>query len=93
MESKMSDEQLMILAERRVKARRGLYWHTSSYIIINALLVWINLSYSPEYFWAKWPIIGWGIAIIFHVLEVVFTLNDKGDSIQKEFEKLKNKKM
>jgi len=36
------------------------------YVVVNAFLVAVNLATSPEYFWAKWAILGWGIGLILH---------------------------
>ena len=30
----------------------------------------INLLTFPEYLWVKWPVMGWGIAVIFHAMTV-----------------------
>ncbi len=44
----------------------GFGYHLAAYLAINAILVWINLDTSPQYLWAVWPIIGWGIGLVFH---------------------------
>ena len=73
-------------AEKRVKAKLGFYYNVSIYIAICLLLIVINLSTSPEYFWAKWPLMGWGIGILFHALDV-FVFSGKSAIIQQMIEK------
>jgi hypothetical protein len=57
-------------AKKRVEAKIGYYIHLSIYIAVNILLIIINLSTSPGYYWFKWPLMGWGIAIFFHALSI-----------------------
>ena len=66
----MEDQDAYRRAKRRVEAKLGFYWHLGVYLAVNALLVIINLSTSPEYLWFKWPLLGWGIGVFFHGLGV-----------------------
>ncbi|MDW8076323.1 MAG: 2TM domain-containing protein [Nitrososphaerota archaeon] len=38
------------------------------YVIINALLIFINLYTSPHVIWFIWPLLGWGIGLILHFI-------------------------
>ena len=69
-------------ATARAGAKYGFYIHLTAYILVNALLVGINLSQTPDNLWVKWPIGGWGIGIAFHAL-AVFVL-PKGESIKEK---------
>ncbi len=66
-------------ATRRVQARLGFQRHLVSYLFGSVLLIMIYLLTTvmpgfPSYPWFIWPIIGWGVMIGFHFLEVfVFT--------------------
>jgi len=53
-------------AKSRVEEKLGFVMHLTSYVVVNAFLVAVNLTTSPEYFWAKWPILGWGIGLVLH---------------------------
>ncbi|NES99551.1 MAG: 2TM domain-containing protein [Sphaerospermopsis sp. SIO1G2] len=44
--------------------------HLISFIVINAFLILLNLFTSPDYFWAIFPLLGWGIGLFFHWLNV-----------------------
>lgn len=77
-------------ARRRVEARLGFYIHLGVYVAVNALLVVLNLRYSPNSYWFPWPLFGWGIGIVFHALGVfVFPSGSpiKDRMIQREMER------
>ena len=59
------------LATRVVNMKLGLYIHLLVYVAVNALLVVINLLTSDNYLWFWWPLIGWGLGILLHVLAVL----------------------
>jgi len=56
------------MASRR--AITGFGYHLAAFLAVNAVLIWINLDTSPQYFWAKWPLVGWTVAILFHGFSV-----------------------
>jgi hypothetical protein len=77
-------------AKSRVEAKIGFYIHLAVYVGVNILLVVVNLLTSSQYLWFKWPLIGWGIGVIFHALGVfVFSGGSaiKEQMIQKEMKK------
>ena len=45
---------------------KGLVYHCAAYVLVNALLLFINFSTYPEYLWFKFPLIAWTCIIIFH---------------------------
>ena len=53
---------------RRDEEKRGFLVHLVVYILVNAMLIIINLMYSPEKIWFFYPLIGWGIGISMHYL-------------------------
>jgi hypothetical protein len=77
-------------AKKRVEAKLGFYIHLAVYVGVNILLIVINLLTSSQYLWFKWPLIGWGIGVLFHALGVfVFSGGSaiKEQMIQKEMKK------
>jgi hypothetical protein len=48
--------------------KRGFLVHLVAYILVNAMLIAINLTYSPKNIWFFYPLIGWGIGITMHYL-------------------------
>ena len=58
------------LAFAHVRAIKGFYVHASQYLIVMTFLVILNLVVTPRFFWAIFPILGWGVGVAFHGLRV-----------------------
>lgn len=52
-------------AKKQVRAIRGFYANLFSYLVFNAFFLFINLKYSPEHLWFFWPMLWWGIGLVF----------------------------
>lgn len=63
-------------AFEHVRKVKGFYSHLVVYILVIAGLFVLNLITLPEYIWAKWPAMGWGIGLLSHGLQTfkLFTL-------------------
>jgi 2TM domain len=46
--------------------RREFKSHLMSFIVINGFLILLNLFTSPSYFWAIYPLLGWGLGLLLH---------------------------
>lgn len=47
--------------------RRRAFWaHFVSFLAVNFCLILLNLITSPSYFWAIFPVLGWGLGLFFH---------------------------
>ena len=57
-------------AVKRVKELKGFYGNLISYCIVIPFLVIINLLTSPEQLWFYWPMLGWGIGLLAHGMNV-----------------------
>ncbi len=66
----MDHEQQRIRLEKKANAIFGFYTNLGFYVVINACLIGLNLWTNPENFWAIWPVLGWGIAVVAHGLSV-----------------------
>ncbi len=66
----MQPEDPAVLARGRAEAKFGFYKHLAVYLAVNTLLIVINLLTSPGSYWAIWPLLGWGIAIVIHAVSV-----------------------
>ena len=51
--------------------RRTFLIHFIVYIFVNAMLIIINLIYSPRVAWFFYPLIGWGIGLAIHYLNSI----------------------
>ena len=61
------------IRKARLKCRKaGFYWHLCSYIMVNAALLLIN-NFTPDPWWFRWSVVGWGIGVAFHCKAVFFS--------------------
>lgn len=91
----MEDQDPYERAKKRVETRIGFYIHLFVYLTVNTLLIIINLTTSPQYYWFKWPLLGWGIGLLLHAIGVFASpmgLSIKERMIKKEIEKESLKK-
>lgn len=61
------DEEKAIVYVRDLK---GFYSHLIKYVVVISILFIINLSTNRDYIWAWWPMLGWGLGIMTHGLNV-----------------------
>ncbi len=65
----MDDDQKRQLAKQQVAKIKGFYGHLSVYATVMTLLFVINLlTHGP--WWFHWPLLGWGIGVALHALDV-----------------------
>jgi 2TM domain len=57
-------------AAARVEARLAFYRHLMTYLVVNVLLAAINLLKNPSHLWFPWVVLGWGIGLFAHALNV-----------------------
>ncbi len=55
---------------RNVGAIRKLRDHAVAFATVNGGLIALNLATSPDYFWALWPLFGWGIGFVSHAASI-----------------------
>lgn len=55
-------------AKKRVKEIKSFYIHLLCYCIVIPLLIFINLKFTPGYYWFIYSVIGWGCGLIIHGL-------------------------
>ncbi|MEA2552145.1 MAG: hypothetical protein QOJ65_321 [Fimbriimonadaceae bacterium] len=85
LETRKQEEEL---DEYRSHVRRELMAHAGVYLVINAILVIISLLTS-SYFWAIWPILGWGIGLGSHAVIALLQLQNPGGD---EFERWRRRR-
>lgn len=66
------NDQDRAAAIKRIKAKREFAVHAMIYIVVNIGLVIIWALASAGYFWPGWVILGWGIGLGAHAVEVYF---------------------
>jgi len=65
-------------AQERAEEKVDFRIHLIAFVVIITILAIINLTFTPGYIWFKWPLLGWGIGVVFHALYV----NSQGRSIK-----------
>lgn len=56
-------------AKKQVEEIKGFYGHLLTYVLIMLFFLFINLKYTPRHLWFFWPMLGWGIGLLFHGLK------------------------
>ena len=72
------------IALYHVKKVKGFYTHLIRFIVIMSFLFILNYLTSPNYIWAWWTLLGWGIGIIFHGLKVFNVIDFFGPEWEKK---------
>ncbi|SEL21420.1 Helix-turn-helix [Colwellia chukchiensis] len=73
---------------------KGFYSHLINYLVIVLGLFLLNFITSPEYYWAWWAALGWGIGVISHGLSVFEVYSFFGaDWEKKQIEKRLGRKL
>ena len=57
-------------AKKRVKAKREFYQHLGTYVVMSAFFFLLNAVTSFGNWWFFWPMLGWGLAVVFHYVDV-----------------------
>ncbi|OXB24961.1 histidine kinase [Flavobacterium tructae] len=70
MEVNLNEEDKYYLAKKRVEEIKGFYGNLTAYVIVNLVLIFINLYASPRHLWFYWPLMWWGVGVVFHGLKV-----------------------
>jgi transcriptional regulator with XRE-family HTH domain len=80
-ESQSAEE---ILAFNQVRKLKGFYIHLAQYVLVVVLLAVINVLTTPNRWWVQWVIMGWGIGVFFHWLQISERFSLFGSTWEKE---------
>ena len=58
-----------------VRDIKGFYSHAIKYVVVISLLFVINFATDARYIWAWWAMLGWGIGLLSHGLNVFEVFN------------------
>lgn len=64
----------------------SFYTHLAVYLGVITLLTILNLTVAGNYFWAKWPMVGWGSGLLIHGL-FTFVFDSKSSLKERLIEK------
>lgn len=65
----MNDRRLE-KARKKVKTKKEFYEHLTVYIVMSAFFFLINAVTAFGNWWFHWPILGWGLGVMFHYFDV-----------------------
>ena len=71
-------------ARKRVLKKKEFYQHLGSYVIMSIFFFVLNATTSFGNWWFYWPMLGWGIGLAFHYVDV-FGIPGVGE-LSKEWE-------
>mgnify|MGYP003117003379 CR=1 FL=1 len=88
----LSDKEIEVI--EHVKDIKDLYSHLINYGVVVGAFFILNLLTSPDYIWAWWIAMGWGIGVVSHALSVYEITSFFGAEWEKkQIEKRLNKKL
>jgi transcriptional regulator with XRE-family HTH domain len=73
-----------ILAFNQVRKLKDFYIHLAQYVLVVALLAVINALTTPNHWWVQWVVMGWGIGVFFHWLQISERFGLFGSKWEKE---------
>jgi hypothetical protein len=79
-------------SKRRVRSKEGFLWHLAAFCLVNAGLVAINLTHTPQYYWFLWPLAGWSVGLLLHATSVFMTTGVRSDMVAAEIEREKQRR-
>jgi hypothetical protein len=79
---------LRALAIEQLRKKRGLQGHLIAYVTVNLLLVGIWYVTGRHFFWPIFPLLGWGIGVVFNIWDVYMPERMTEDRIEREMRRL-----
>ena len=80
-ESQSAEE---ILAFNQVRKLKDFYIHLANYVLVIAVLTIVNALTTPNRWWVQWVIMGWGVGVFFHWLQISERFSLFGSKWEKE---------
>lgn len=84
----MSEKEIYKIANRRANVKLGFYIHLTVFMTVNLLMLSINLLTTPNFFWAAFPFLGWGIGLALHGLGIFVFGDAKNKLVANEINRL-----
>lgn len=67
--NKYNEEDRYIRVKERVEKMKEFYTNLVSYLAVNTFLIFLNYYTGWDHKWFVYPLIGWGIGLLFHYFE------------------------
>lgn len=82
------DDEIRERAIARLKAKGEFKVHVLAYVLVNAFLVAIWAVTGAGFFWPVFPLLGWGIGIVFHAWDV-YRGEPSEEQIRREIDRMR----
>jgi hypothetical protein len=82
------EEGLRREAVLRLRKRREFTAHVLAYVMVNATLVMVWALTGASFFWPIFPLMGWGIGLVFHAWDV-YRAEPSEDDIRREIARIR----
>ncbi len=69
MDTSVINEAKYFRAVKRIKIIKAFYLNVTVYCTIIPILIYINLKYSPHYYWFWFSALGWGVGLLSHAFQ------------------------
>ena len=87
-----NDNTAYYRAKKRVEELKGFYGNLISYCCVIPILIFFNLTYSPQFQWFWFSAAGWGFGLLMHAFKVFgYSTNWEERKIQEILKKEENK--
>lgn len=70
MNSTFNNQQAYEKAQKRVKEIKGFYSHLITYCLVIPGIIFVNLRFTPGFYWFWFSALGWGLGLFFHWLGI-----------------------
>jgi 2TM domain len=84
-----SEEGRRERAIARLKKKSEFRADLLAYVLVNAFLVAIWAVTGAHFFWPVFPILGWGIGVVFHARDAYWGETFSEDQISREMQRMK----
>lgn len=64
-----SNDQSYRRARKKAREIKSFYYNLTCYCIVIPILIWVNLTYSPEFLWFFFSMFGWGAGLTVHGMQ------------------------
>lgn len=65
-DDKIEKNRLYRKARKQAREIKGFYIHLAIYCIVIPILIVINLTFVPNFYWFPFSMFGWGTGLLFH---------------------------
>jgi uncharacterized ion transporter superfamily protein YfcC len=83
-----NEEELRAQALASLKKRIEFRRHLFVYAVINSMIVVVWAITGAGFFWPAFPMLGWGVGVIFHAQDV-FSRGPNEEDIRREIERMR----